>query len=306
MLLRMFSDVFWPNRGSLASRPSVAAASSSGSESMPSTSWICRILATPSPAMASISTRPGGICSRSSSSMPARPVLTSSAAIWSVAGPTPLAAAREPSSSPCRRSPVKPAMARAAVRKARMRNGFSPLSSRKAAICSSTSRHGLLVHEVLQGLHQPPPLPTSAARPWVRQPSSSSSSSPDDGAQPGGRPAGQRGAKSAEPSSRASRSARGAGRLHGAEARPGRAAGRRCPSTRRSPPGRAEHEAPVQRLGRLVLDRPRPRSSARETARSRRGTSSARPPSGGAAAEQLLAPRRGRPGWCTAPAAQVR
>ena len=59
MLLRMFSEVFWPNRGSLASRPSVAAASSSGSESMPSTSWICRILATPSPEMASISTRPG-------------------------------------------------------------------------------------------------------------------------------------------------------------------------------------------------------------------------------------------------------
>ena len=107
MLLRMFSDVFWPNRGSLARRPSSAAASSSGSESMPRTSWIWRILATPSPEIASISTRPGGICSRSSSSMLARPVLTSSVTIWSVAGPTPLAAASEPSSRPWRRSPRK-------------------------------------------------------------------------------------------------------------------------------------------------------------------------------------------------------
>ena len=47
MALRMFSEVGAPNRGSLASRPSCAAASSSGRESIPSTSWICRILATP-------------------------------------------------------------------------------------------------------------------------------------------------------------------------------------------------------------------------------------------------------------------
>ncbi len=38
MLLRMFSDVFRPNRGSLARRPSVAAASRSGSDSIPRTS----------------------------------------------------------------------------------------------------------------------------------------------------------------------------------------------------------------------------------------------------------------------------
>ncbi len=138
MPLRMFSEVLGPKRGRRASRPSSAAASSSGSESMSSTSWIWRILATPSPWMASISTSPGGICSRSSSSMLARPVVTISATICSVAGPTPLVAARLPSSIPSRRSAGKPPTARAAVRKARMRNGFSPLSSRNAAICSST------------------------------------------------------------------------------------------------------------------------------------------------------------------------
>ena len=49
MPFRMFSEVLGPNLGSRASRPSSAAASSSGSESMPSTSWIWRILATPRP-----------------------------------------------------------------------------------------------------------------------------------------------------------------------------------------------------------------------------------------------------------------
>ncbi len=138
MPFRMFSEVLGPNLGSRASRPSSAAASSSGSESMPSTSWIWRILATPSPETASISTSPGGICSRRSSSRLARPVVTISLTICSVAGPTPFVEARLPSSRASRRSAGKLPTAFAAVRKARIRNGFSPLSSRNAAICSST------------------------------------------------------------------------------------------------------------------------------------------------------------------------
>ena len=65
-------------------------------------------------------------------------MVTISATICSVAGPTPLVAARLPSSIAVAEIAGKPPTARAAVRKARIRNGFSPLSSRNAAICSST------------------------------------------------------------------------------------------------------------------------------------------------------------------------
>ena len=157
---------------------------------MSSTSWIWRIFATPRPEIASISTRPGGICSRRSSSMLARPVVTISATIWSVAGPTPFVAARLPSSRPSRRSPVKLPTARAAVRKARMRNGFSPLSSRKAAIWSSTCATAFLSMK----LRTASVIGGSGQRVGQRAgapPSSSSSSPPDERVEPRGLPAGE-------------------------------------------------------------------------------------------------------------------
>ena len=91
----MFSEVFGPKRGSLASRPSCAAASSSGSESMPRTSWIWRILATPSPEISSISTSPAGsapAAPRAGWPVRCRPARST---ICSVAGPTPFVAASD-------------------------------------------------------------------------------------------------------------------------------------------------------------------------------------------------------------------
>ena len=55
---------------------------------------------------------------------------------WPARRPSPRPACRLPATAEGR--PGKPTRARAAVRKARIRNGFSPFSSRKAAICSST------------------------------------------------------------------------------------------------------------------------------------------------------------------------
>ncbi len=157
MLFRMLSAVFWPKRGSPASRPSAAAASRSGRESMPSVSWIWRILATPRPEMASISTRPGGTCPRNSSSSAERPVPASSLMTSMLAGPTPFVAASDPSSSASRRVPGRPPTTLATVRKVRTRKTFSPRNSMNAATCSSASATPRLsIRSVMRPPARPP------------------------------------------------------------------------------------------------------------------------------------------------------
>ena len=263
MPLRMFSEVFWPKRGSLASRPSCAAASSSGRESMPSTSWIWRILATPSPEMASISTRPGGICSRSSSSMLARPVATSSVTIWSVAGPTPLVAASEPSSMRLTQVAGKLATARAAVRKARMRNGFSPAQLEEGGDLLEHVGHGLAVGELLQGVHCTAPAAGPPAELEQLLPA-------DQGVESRRRATRQRRGEERRailPGERARPRPRD---LHHAEPHPVRMQTEDAEDPELVRAGPAETKNAVERLGRLAFEDLGPDAGARETERSRR------------------------------------
>ena len=130
--------------------------------------------------------------------------MTISATICSVAGPTPLVAARLPSSIPSRRSAGKPPTARAAVRKARMRNGFSPLSSRNAAICSSTWATAFLSMKLRTASVMAGVADSSLASARARQPSSSSSSAPTSENRPAASPPASTGEKSGVPSGRSS------------------------------------------------------------------------------------------------------
>ena len=145
-------------------------------------------------------------------------------------------------------------MARAAVRKARMRNGILAPQLEERGDLLQDVRHGLLVHEVLQGFHHVPPLPTPRPGAWVRQPSSSSSSSPTMERSPAA--ARRRAASGRRAASRPPAPARRLGGPMASTALNPARSGRKpkMPSTRSSSRRGAGHEDPVERLGGFVLD----------------------------------------------------
>ena len=151
----IFSWVLSPKPASAATRPSLHALSSSGTDVTPSSLLSAAIFFGPRPGMLSISTRPGSTEAFRFSKKTSFPVACSSMILAAKASPMPLMESILPSATSFSNSSLSRAsMALAPPEYARILNGFSPLSSIRVPISASISAISFLVIEAFQTARQ--------------------------------------------------------------------------------------------------------------------------------------------------------